>query len=455
MREVKLKYFNAFTVLRDIIHNIWVIFLAAVIGFCGCQLYHGALAKTRYTSTMTVSVNLSGYTSEATVVTLARVIQITSAFQEVLQSPALVDILTGELGEPITGEITATQVNETNLINISVTDISPEKAYRTLTSVYKNYPKITDSVFNNVVISVISNPNMPSTWSNKRQLRNDSVRCAVIAAALCTLLIFVISYFRDTVKNVTDIEDMLNISVFGTAPHVNKRKSRIKKTNDGILLTNPLISSEYSEAFREMAIKLESLQRTKKIRSVAITSIAENEGKTTVGVNLAIALAELGKRVVLVDADMKLPAVYKFFDKNEAVPEKEFGDCIKGEIDDVMTVVRQDHRTGVYLACGQKGFSDSSELIQSKRFKDALGKLESKFDMVIVDTPPGGVAVDAEIMSENVSELLLVIRQDYVPVDVINDYLLNIDEENTLGCVFNDVTVLDGGFSFLKADYSL
>ena len=147
MREVKLKYFNAFTVLRDIIHNIWVIFLAAVIGFCGCQLYHGALAKTRYTSTMTVSVNLSGYTSEATVVTLARVIQITSAFQEVLQSPALVDIVTGELGEPITGEITATQVNETNLINISVTDISPEKAYRTLTSVYKNYPKITDSVF--------------------------------------------------------------------------------------------------------------------------------------------------------------------------------------------------------------------------------------------------------------------------------------------------------------------
>lgn len=455
MREIKLKYFNLFTVIRDVLYNIWVVILAAVIGFCSYQIYNGALLKQSYTSTMTISVNLSGYTTEATVVTLARVIQITTSFQQVLESPALVNIVEQEIGEEITGTVTASQISETNLINISVTDTTPEKAYKTLVAVYENYPILTDATFNNIIISVISNPNMPSTWSNSQLLFQKSLEAAVIAAFICVLLIVVISYFRPTLKNVTDVEGMLDITLFGTVFHINKRKSKIKKVNDGILITNPLIPNEYSENFREMAIKLDSLQRTRHIRSVAVTSIAENEGKTTVSVNLAIALAEIGKRVALVDADLKRPAIYKFFSKGEAVPEKELGAFLNSKNDDVMKIIRQDHRTGIYLACGKKSYPNSSELIQGEKFKLALEALEREFDIVIVDTPPGSIAVDAEIMAENTSKTLLVIRQDYVPAGAVNDYLSNVNEESVLGAVFNDVTVLNGTLGFLKADYKM
>ncbi len=454
MREVKLKYFNTFTVIRDLVYNLWVILLAAVVGFCSCQIYHGVFVKNLYTSSMTISVNLSGYTSEATVLSLARVIQITQAFEEVLGSQPLVDIVEAEIDDNVTGVITATQMEETNLITLSVTDNTPEKAYKTLLAVYESYPILTDAAFNNVIINVISNPNMPSTWSNRMQIIYTSLFYGLVGALICAAIIVVISYFRDTVKNVTDVEDLLDTKLFGMACHINKRKSKIKKSKDGILLTNPLISAEFSDNFRSMAIKLESLRKTKRIKSVALTSILENEGKTTVTVNLAIALAELGTRVLIVDADFKRPAVYKFFDKREATAEHEFNAYVKGELSDPLSLIRKDHRTGVYLACGKKARKNSSELISSKAFKKALEIYENEFDIVLVDTPPCGLAIDAEIMSEITTKMLFVVRQDFAVVPAINDYLANVDNEHILGCIFNDVTVLDGTWGFLKADYS-
>ncbi len=453
MREVKLKYFNAFTVLRDILYNIWVVFLAAVVGFCGSIIYYGAFEKSRYTSTMTVSVNLGGYTSEPAVISLTRVIQITEALEEVLQSGPLVDIVESQVGEEITGVINASQMEETNLINISVTDVTPEKAYKTLVAVYDNYTKLTDSVFNNIIINVITNPNMPSTWSNRMQIIYTAAGYGLASALFCAFIITAISYFRDTVKNVSDVEDLLDVTLFGTVCHINKRKSKIKKAKDGILLTNPLINAEFSDSFRSMAIKLESLQRTKKIKSLALTSVMENEGKSTISVNLAIALAETGKRVLLVDADFKRPAIYKFFGIKPENNANELSDYIKSGEVNLRNVVCKDHRTGVYLACGTKQRKNSSEMISSDAFKSAMEFFESEYDIVLVDTPPCEVAIDAEIMAEITTKILFVVRQDYAEVGIINDYLANIQDEKVLGCVFNDVTVLDGALGFLKADY--
>lgn len=442
MREIKAKYFNLFTVVRDCLYNWWVILLAGIIGFCGCQIYYSAFLKTRYTSSMTIAVNLSGYTTEATVVTLARVIQIATSFEEILQSPVLVDIVEQEIGEEITGVVEAHQIIETNLITISVTDVSPEKAFRTLTAIFDNHTAITDTAFNNIIINVLSNPNMPSTYSNQRQMMIESIEFALLGMIICAAIITVISYFRDTIKNVSDVENLLEGSLFGTIYHVNKRRSKIKKTNDGLLLTNPLISFAFSDSFREMATKLSSLQRTKNLKSFVITSAAENEGKTTITVNLAIALSEMGKRVIIVDSDFKLPAIYKFFDQSKAVEEKELGEFILGNNNELSSIIRRDRRTGIYLACGKKKYKNSSEMVNSESFVNMICALENEFDVVLIDTPPACVVLDAEIIAERASAMLFVVRQDFSPVEPINEFLSNIEHEKLIGCIINDVSVI-------------
>lgn len=438
MREIKFKYFNLFTTLRDLLYNIWVIFLAAVIGFCACRIYYSAIVVKTYTSTMTVAVNISGYTTNSTVSSMLRTIDIAKSFSSVLKSDALIELVEEDLGENI-GSVASVQKTETNLIDISVTDTSPEKAYRALCSVYRNSPKLTEEAFSHIIVSVVESPNMPSTVSNTAQMRRNSVLWAAISALLCVIAVVVISYFRDTVKNVSDVDSMLEGKLFGCVRHINKRRSKIRKRADGLLLTNPLIPYSFTNSFRKMAIKIESLQRTRNIKSIILTSIAENEGKTTTSVNIALALAEEGKKVLLVDTDFKLPAIYKFFDREKATDAAEFGEYLrgKGRYEDV---VRLDRKSGVYLACGKKQYRNSSEIVGGEAFKNALKRFESDFDVVIIDTPPGGFAVDAEILSEQTSAMLFVVKQDYASVESINDYLSNVNSEKLLGVIFNDVS---------------
>ena len=442
MRELKLSLINPFSLVEDLIRNWWVILLSAIIGFSGFQVYNSAFVVEEYTSSTTIAVNLSGYTDSATATSLSRTIEIAEAFQNVLKSSALIDVVEEEIDSKITGTLNAAQKAETNLITLSVTDISPEKAYKTLKSVCENYHILTDSAFSNIVISVVTPPSM-ATRSNVMGVIIKSVFCGFIMAVLCIAIILVLSYFRGTVKNPSDVEALLDCKLFGKIDHINKNSAKLKDKVIGLMMNNPLIDYRFSNCFRAMAIKLLSVKRTKNIKSIMITSIAENEGKTTVSVNLALALAETGKKVILLDCDFKLPAVYKFFTNTPVEDSQELALYLKGDTTDYTSTVRYDKNTSLYLAGGKKQYRNSSEIINSRRFANYIKLLEEDFDFVIIDTPPGGITVDSEIASEKVNSLLLVVRQDFTEVEPINDYISNVSNDKLLGCVFNNVSTLN------------
>lgn len=439
MKAIDFKRANAFTLVMDVVYNLWVIILAGVIGFCACQIYYLAFKKQTYTSTMTIAVNLSGYTTNATSTSLTRTIEISETYQSVLSSNTLKAMVEKDMKQPMTGTVSVRQKGKTNLIDISVTDFSSQKAYDTLKSIYKNYPRITDNSFNNIIISVISSPFLPTSVSNPSASLAYSLVFGVVGALICTLLILLISFMRDTVKNPSDVDDMLECPLFGVVYHVNKKKSKIALENDGLLLTNPLIDYTFRNSFSEIAIKLESIQRTKGVKSIVVTSVAENEGKTTIIVNIAISLASMDKKVVIVDSDLKLPAVYKFFGQIDIKPENDIYSYISGKTD-YESVVMHDKITGVSVVCGKSKHYNSAKALGKENYRDLLKRLRDDFDFVLVDSPPGGVAVDAETVCEYCDGMLFVVRQDFVGVEAINDYIINIDKEKMIGCVLNDIS---------------
>ncbi|MBR4910932.1 MAG: AAA family ATPase [Clostridia bacterium] len=439
MKTIDFKRANVYSLVMDLFYNLWVIILAGIIGFCGCQIYYLAFKKQTYTSSMTIAVNLSGYTTSATVTSLSRTIEICETYESALSSSTLKALVEEDMGEPMTGVVKVKQKGETNLIDISVTDVSSIKAYKTLKSIYKNYPKITEKSLSNIIVSVISAPFLPVSVSNPSASTTYSVVFGVLGALICTLLILFFSFMRDTVKNISDVDTMLECNLFGIVYHVNKRKRKIGLKNDGLLLNNPLIDYSFRNSFSEMAIKLEGVQRTKGVKSVVVTSIAENEGKTTVIVNLAIALANMGKKVVLVDSDLKLPAVYKFFRNVELKPENDISSYISGK-SDYDTVLLHDHITNVSLVCGNQKHYNTAKTLGGENYKHLIELLCKDFDFVLIDTPPGGVAIDAETVCEFCDGMLFVVRQDFACVEAINDYVINIDSEKLIGCVFNDVS---------------
>lgn len=453
MKNIELSKVNLYSVFRDLRINFWVIILAAFIGFFGSVTYFSYVHTSRYTSTMTVSVNLSGYTTDSTAVSLTRTVMIAEILDDVFQSDAMRDIVKKEQGTDDVGSISAVQLGETNLISVRVTDKSAEKAYNTLKSVYDNYPKIMNYVFSNVIIRVVENPMMPSGPSNAVSVRNTAVAYGLLAAIAMMGLIVVISYMRDTIKNPSDVEKELDTKLFAVVDRVKTLNRHLPKNKRNLAITNPLVGYKFSESFRRMAVKIESLKRTKGIKTVMVTSVAENEGKTSVSANIAIALAQNGNRVLVVDCDLKKPAIYHFFGGAERTAENDFHKYIT-EGGDITNYLKCDSETGIYTLDNIKPTPNSAEKLSTSRFKDTIKALKNEFDVIIIDTPPCGLTIDAEIVSTVADVTLLVVRQDFVRVADINDNIASFDKTYLAGCVFNDVINFSRKNDKESAEYS-
>ncbi len=438
MKKFDITRVNLYTILRDVLFNAWVIVLAAVTAFVGAFCYFNYVHKPQYVSRMTLSINLSGYTTNATALSLARTIVIAETLDDVFQSDALKEVVRADRGESNIGTIAAAQMGDTNLIEVTVTDSSPDRAYETLLSVHNNYNKVTDFVFNNVIIRTLVEPQMPMAPSNTRSPFAMGVIFAFFAGCAVALAVIVISYLRDTIKSVGDVEKELNSRLFGVVERVRNINKKLPQAKRRLIITNPLVGFEFANAFRKMAVKLESLRRTKSTKVFMITSVTENEGKTSCAVNLSIALAQNGHRVLLVDCDFKNPSIRRFFDEVKRNENSDFHKYIDNG-GDLNYYIKTDPNTGVFLLDCMEHCVNSSDKLASKRFSETIKVIKEQYDFVIVDTPPCGITIDPEIVAGVVDASIMVVRQDVVSVTDINDQIENLNKCYLAGCVFNDV----------------
>lgn len=167
-----------------------------------------------------------------------------------------------------------------------------------------------------------------------------------------------------------------------------------------------------------------------------ITSAYENEGKSSVAANLALALAKNGCKVVLVDADFNKPAVFKIFDLDGS---KSLNKAIEGTSSWRSQVVSD--RSGLdLLPCSQDSYK-SEQLSESSKLKAIIKELEEEYDFVIVDTSPAYFLNEPTIVNGLVDATLFVVRQDFAPSDVINETIkrLTYVKDNVIGVVFKNM----------------
>ncbi|MBR6647645.1 MAG: CpsD/CapB family tyrosine-protein kinase, partial [Clostridia bacterium] len=165
-----------------------------------------------------------------------------------------------------------------------------------------------------------------------------------------------------------------------------------------MLITNILVNFRFAETFRIAALKLDYYIKAKNVETVMITSCGENEGKSTAAVNLALSAAKLGKKTLLVDADLRKPAVFKFFNKQHTDEELYgLGEIIRGNVS-INNAIIKDPDTGLYIICGKQKYRNSSEMLSTKRFESFIDSLKEQFDIIIFDTAPTSLVSDAEII---------------------------------------------------------
>ena len=170
---------------------------------------------------------------------------------------------------------------------------------------------------------------------------------------------------------------------------------------------------------------------------IGVTSAMRGEGKSTTAVNLSYVLAESGKKVLLIDGDLRIPSIAKKMDIKNT-----FGlsDLLKGATSVQMGDFKVPDYKNWYIMPSGALPPNPSELMGSSRMKNVLKTLSENFDCIILDLPPVNLVSDALAVSKFISGMIIVVRSDYTEKKELENCfrLLKLSDVNVLGCVIND-----------------
>lgn len=326
-------------------------------------------------------------------------------------------------------------LKQANVVKIKVTADTKREAYFSIKYLNDWYRENTERYSFPYNITVLKE----SKFSTKPVNPNSHIKNFLIGAVgsgfVLSCLFGLYFFLRDTIKSEEEVENKLDTRLYAKLPfEVKKREdARNKKA---ILITSLKTSFFFRESINKLRSKVEASSDKHGYKSFMITSAYENEGKSSVAANLALALAKNGRKVVLVDADFNKPAVFKIFDLDGS---KSLNKAIEGTTSWRSQVVSD--RSGLdLLPCSQDTLK-SEILTNSKKLDEIMKELREEYDFVIVDTSPAYLLNEPMAMNELVDATLFIVRQDYATSDVINETVkrLTYVKDNVLGVVFKNV----------------
>jgi len=435
--------FEWHSIIRDLKKNFWIPILTVLIGLMGIYIMQQRVYNPEYTSTATLVVS-SKVTTGSTYSNLSVSSEMATVFSEIFVQPSMKDKAAEEIGDSyFKGSVTCTVISETNVLLLSVKSSRPEKAFRLLKAILTVYPQISDTIFSNAVIDVIKSPEVPKSPSNS--ITSIDKLYVVLGCALLPLLFIVfLSLARDTIKDQSSFSRKIDAKLIGVVPHESKHfkiKEKLMRKKKGLLIhESATISLKFTEAFYKIATKLEYNRKRHGDNVILISSVSEDEGKSTVSSNIAVSLAERGNSVMLIDLDEKKPALYKIFSAKYE-ENTEFGSLISGEIKFEDYKFRKYKKTGLFLALNTKPHKGYQKWIENGTVENIVSSLKTQVDFIIIDTAP--ISVDSSVtnISRIADKTLLVCRTDTVYSKSINEAILTLQESGgeLLGCVLNDV----------------
>lgn len=274
-------------------------------------------------------------------------------------------------------------------------------------------------------------------------------------------LALLLSRLDRRIKSVRDAEE-LGVTILGVLPDIpdaelavaiaaanaaanakgaRKRRKRPAKDaitgspRDIIAHTQPMSST--AESCRTLRTNLMFMSGDEPLRTLAVTSAGPREGKTTVASNLAISIAQSGKRVLLIDTDMRRPRMHHAFGVRNGVG---LTSVLVGEA----TLAQATIDSGVphvwVMTCGPIP-PNPAELLHRERFQTLIDEVEKAYDFVIFDSPPLGAVTDAAVLGPQVDGVMVVLRANATTRDALGSVLRQLNDvgANLIGAVLNGV----------------
>lgn len=327
-------------------------------------------------------------------------------------------------------------VNDTNVVNISVQADTRRDAWFGLQYVLDWYRTNGDKYHFNYDLNVTqTNPISEAPVSANSHVRNlmmGGIGGGVFIAAVLLLL----AYFSDTIKTPAEITTRIDCRMLARLPKEHKRRGiRFwKKNREALLITSLKTSFRYKEAVKKLRSRIEESSRKHGYQTIMVTSVMENEGKSSIAANLAISLAKGGYHVLMIDADIRKPSLDRILNMDT---EHSLNAALTGK--DWKKEVMHSERFHMDVLCSIQDLENAEKLLSSEQMKKLLEEAKQSYEFVIVDTSPAAGLSDPLIISEHCDASLLVIRQNLAGARRINDAIdrLVTVRNNLIGCIYN------------------
>lgn len=278
---------------------------------------------------------------------------------------------------------------------------------------------------------------------------------AMGAFVLAIGVAFGIEYLDDAVKTPELVEQASGLHTLGAvtlAGQTGRSERGDQKEAGERLLVLGSANSPVSESFRILRTNVEFAQVDKVCRTLLVTSPNPGEGKSTVALNLATVIAQGGRRVLIVDADLRRPTLHRTF----GVENRDgLTSLLVRDAHPLEEVVRPSPLPNLSLMTSGPIPPNPSELLGSARMSQLLERLLEQFDLVVLDTPPVLAVTDPIVLAARADGVVVVVDSRSTSTDALKrtSGALARASANVLGVVLNKLTARSGGYYYYRSYY--
>jgi capsular exopolysaccharide synthesis family protein len=293
-------------------------------------------------------------------------------------------------------------------------------------------------------VRVIDTAKEPRSPIKPRRFQN-LLLALIVGLTLGGGLAFFTESLDRSIKNPEEAEALLGLPVIGLIPSIGDLDGKFKGARDEIelissrLVTHFVPRSPVAEAYRTVRTNLSFSRPDNPPRTILVTSAVPQEGKTTTTANLAITLAQMGGKTLIVDSDLRRPAIRKVFnlEAKEGLTDYLIG---KGVLD---ALIRTTDIPNLYILPAGQIPPNPSEVLGSQRMKELVAELSRRFEMVFFDSPPVVAVTDAAVLSRNTDGVVLVVQSGATDREAVAraKTLLGNVQANLLGLVLNNIRI--------------
>lgn len=361
--------------------------------------------------------------------------QMAAAFPQILSTEMMFDLVIEQIeGGYINGYASSYAVVDSNMLVLTVRSTVPTDAQNYLEAIIECYPQVAVYMVDNPQVRIMQNPTLPTEPINSFSAKGSAIKGASLGFVLGMAIIFAYGLLTRTIQTTDELKSNINLPILVALPKVTMKKRRRSKAT----MITADSDSNLSECLRGLRLKVKKLLEEPGKKTILITSTLAGEGKTTVALNLALALTKEGYKVLVLDADIRNQSVARAL--GEMAAGSGMLELLKDKDLAVDSCIRTD-KSGKLDFISGRSTDKRHYSIERESMNRLLSQLKKSYDYVVIDTPPCDVVSDAASLCRYADCVLYVVKQDYAKRGQVINAVTSLHQKDVKidGCVFNGV----------------